>query len=118
MLRRSLLSIAVLAGLAAPAMAGELQSGGVPLTNNSAINTNVAAGSYNTAYQNIYQTQKGGKSGYSPSYTPSYGSSSTPSYTPSYTPPSVTNNTAINTNVAAGFNNQAFQNVFQSQKGH
>jgi hypothetical protein len=103
MLRRSLLSIAVLASLAAPAMAQT--AGGVPVTNNTATNTNVAAGNYNTAFQNIYQSQKGGKSG----YTPSYGSSSTPS---------VTNNTAINTNVAAGLYNQAFQNVFQSQKGH
>ena len=60
MLRRSLLSIAVLASLAAPAMAGELLTGGVPLvTNNVATNTNVAAGIGNSANQSVFQSQSG-----------------------------------------------------------
>ena len=54
MLRRSLLSIAILAGLAAPAMAG-----GFPVTNNVATNTNVAAGIGNTANQSVFQSQSG-----------------------------------------------------------
>jgi hypothetical protein len=100
MLRRSLLSIAILASLAAPAMAGDLLTGGVPLvTTNSASNTNVAAGVGNVANQSVFQSQNG-------SFGPSrFGRGS------------LTSNDASNTNVAAGLFNSANQSVIQSQGG-
>ena len=99
MLRRSLLSIAVLASLAAPAMAGDLLTGGVPLTTNSASNTNDAAGVGNVANQSVFQSQNG-------SFGPSrFGRGG------------LTSNDASNTNVAAGLFNSANQNVIQSQGG-
>jgi hypothetical protein len=100
MLRRSLLSIAVLASLAAPALAGDLLTGGVPLTTSSASNTNVAAGIGNVANQSVFQSQNG-------SFGPSrFGRGG-----------SVTSNDASNTNIAAGLFNSANQNVIQSQGG-
>jgi hypothetical protein len=99
MLRRSLLSIAVLASLAAPALAGDLLTGGVPLiSTNSASNTNVAAGIGNSANQSVFQSQNG-------------------SFGPSRRGGSFTSNDASNTNVAAGLFNSANQNVIQSQGG-
>jgi hypothetical protein len=100
MLRRSLLSIAVLASFAAPAMAFDLQSGGLPLvTTNTANNTNVAAGIGNSATQGISQFQNG-------SFGPSrFGRGG------------VTSNDASNTNVAAGLFNSADQRAIQSQGG-
>ncbi len=100
MLRRSLISLAVLASLAAPAMADGLRTGGIALTNNNASNTNVAAGTGNIANQSVFQSQQGG-SGFGKGFGKG----------------SVTNNTAVNTNVAAGFGNQAFQSVEQFQAG-
>src|SRR4051794_41963849 len=63
MLRRTLLSVAVLASLAAPALAGDFSTGGIPVvTNNIANNTNVAAGTGNTAFQSVNQFQNGSTS--------------------------------------------------------
>jgi hypothetical protein len=100
MLRRTLLSIAILGTLAAPAMADGLRTGGIPLvSNNNASNTNVAAGTGNFANQQVFQTQQGG-SGFG------FGKA-----------PLVSNNTATNTNAAAGFGNFANQGVSQFQSG-
>jgi hypothetical protein len=102
MLRRTLLSIAILGTLAAPAMADGLRTGGIPLvSNNSASNTNVAAGTGNVANQNVSQFQSGG-SGFGFGFGKA---------------PLVSNNTATNTNVAAGFGNFANQGVSQFQSG-
>jgi hypothetical protein len=107
MLRRTLLSIAILSAMAAPAMADGLKIGGYqygygygyngsPLvSNNVATNTNVAAGIGNQANQQVFQTQQGGS-----------GKGSL-----------VSNNTAVNTNVAAGIGNIANQSAFQFQSG-
>src|SRR5687768_3653502 len=106
MLRLTLLSLTILGTLAAPAMADGLKTGGYQAygkgyqgyqgygtgygqgpvtTNNSATNTNVAAGERNIANQQVFQSQQGG-SGFGKG-------------------PIVTNNTAVNTNVAAGSGN-------------
>ncbi len=118
MLRRTLLSLTILGALAAPAMADGLKTGGYQLygksyqgysqgyqgygspgiTNNTATNSNVAAGQGNIASQKVIQSQSGGGHGYS------------------YVPP-ITNNTAVNTNVAAGQGNIAAQEIFQLQSG-
>src|SRR5688500_10958406 len=109
MLHRTLLSIAILGAMAAPAMADGFKTGGykygsgygygyngAPLvSNNVATNTNVAAGIGNQANQQVFQTQQGGS-----------GKGSL-----------VSNNTAVNTNVAAGIGNIANQNAFQFQSG-
>jgi hypothetical protein len=101
MLRRTLLSVAVLASLAAPALAGDLLTGGVPLVStNVANNTNVAGGIGNTANQSVFQSQNGA---FGPSRFGRGGS--------------VTSNDASNTNVAAGLFNSANQSVIQSQGG-
>jgi hypothetical protein len=100
MLRRTLLSIAILGTLAAPAMADGIRTGGIPLvSNNTASNTNVAAGVGNIANQSVNQFQSGG-SGFG------FGRG-----------PLVSNNTATNTNVAAGIGNVANQQAFQTQLG-
>jgi hypothetical protein len=69
------------------------------VSNNSATNTNVAAGVNNIANQNVSQFQSGG-SGFG------FGKA-----------PLVSNNTATNTNAAAGFGNFANQGVSQFQSG-
>lgn len=100
MLRRTLLSIAILGTLAAPAMADGIRTGGIPLvSNNTASNTNVAAGTGNFANQSVSQFQSGG---------PGLGFGKAPL---------VSNNTATNTNVAAGIGNFANQQAFQTQLG-
>src|SRR3954468_120354 len=100
MLRRALLSVAVLASLAAPALAGDFSTGGIPVvTNNIANNTNVAAGTGNTAFQSANQFQNGSTSPYL------FGKGGS------------TFNNASNTNIAAGEHNTAFQTVTQNQFG-
>ncbi len=101
MLRRSLLSLTILASLAAPAMADGLKVGGIPLTNNTMSNTNIAAGQNNIAAQKVFQTQSGGGYGYG---YKGYSSG-------------VTSNSATNSNVAAGQGNIAAQEIFQLQSG-
>ena len=111
MLRRSLLTVAVLASFTAPAMAFDLQSGGVPLvSNNVANNTNVAAGIGNTAFQSVGQSQSGRGQGFSVRPDVRVGSLGSGG-------PLVTTNVATNTNVAAGIGNVANQGVFQQQGG-
>jgi len=100
MLRRALLSVAVLASLAAPALAGDFATGGIPVvTNNVASNTNIAAGTGNTAFQSVNQFQNGSTSPYL------FGKGGS------------TFNNASNTNIAAGEHNTAFQTVTQNQFG-
>ena len=120
MLRRALLSVAILGALAAPAMADGFKSGGYQyhgkgygqgymqgnghgykgpmVTNNNATNTNVAAGENNIASQQVFQSHQGG-SGFRKGGS------------------FITNNNATNTNVAAGSGNFASQEVLQSQSG-
>ena len=112
MLRRTLLCLAVLPSLAAPAMAGDIQTGGVPLVStNVANNFNVAAGIGNTAFQGVGQSQKGSGGplvSVDPSVSVQRGGSGSPL---------VTTNVATNLNLAAGIGNTAFQGVGQSQGG-
>ncbi|HLO78115.1 MAG TPA: hypothetical protein VK196_16800 [Magnetospirillum sp.] len=88
----------VLAALAGGAHAERLQTGGLPVSNNLMIGTNVAAGMGNQAQQQIIAAQTGnpmGPQGF----------------------PLVSNNTQVSTNVAAGINNRASQSVVGLQGG-
>jgi len=115
-LRSPLFAVAALVTLAAaaPVMAADVQTGGIPLgmggstTNNSFSASNVAAGVGNQAFQQIHSSQKGagqgfGMSGYSFPGMPMAGG--------------LTNNTAQANNVAAGVDNSALQQLGLSQRG-
>jgi hypothetical protein len=118
MLRRALLSVAILGSLAAPAMADGLKTGGFypgygqgygqgyqgyqgyqgPVTtNNTVSNTNVAAGQGNSANQFANTNQQGGGFGFGKG-------------------PVATTNTVTNLNVAAGIQNSANQFAITNQR--
>jgi len=113
-LRSPLFAVAALVSVAAavPAMAGDVQTGGIPLgmgggvTNNSFSASNVAAGVGNQAFQQIHSSQKGSGQGFS-----GLGGFSFPGM------PGQTNNTASASNVAAGVDNAALQQIGLSQRG-
>jgi hypothetical protein len=115
MLRRALLSVAILGSLAAPAMADGLKTGGFypgygqgygqgyqgyqgPVTtNNTVSNTNVAAGQGNSANQTAITDQQGSGFGFGKG-------------------PVATTNTVTNLNVAAGIQNSANQFAITNQR--
>jgi hypothetical protein len=105
----------VVVAATAPAMAGDVQTGGIPLglgggsTNNSFSASNVAAGVGNTAVQQIHASQKGSGQGFG-------GLGGVPGFSfPGL--PGQTNNSASASNIAAGVNNTAFQQLGLSQRG-
>lgn len=114
--RTSIFALATLiaASAAVPAMAGDWQSGGIPLagstTSNSVDATNVAAGVGNLASQDIHASQSGGK------FTPRFGRELGMGLGPMGSP-MVSNNTIVGTNVAAGIGNEADQDLGVRQGG-
>ncbi len=108
--RTSIFALATLiaASAAVPAMAGDWQSGGIPLagstTSNSVDATNVAAGVGNLASQDIHASQSGGK------IVPNF-------FGGPKGGPLVTTNTIVGTNVAAGIGNEADQDLGVRQGG-
>ena len=106
--RTSIFALATLiaASAAVPAMAGDWQSGGIPLatTSNSVDATNVAAGTGNLASQDIHASQSGG------AFLPHF-------FGGAKGGPLVTTNTIVGTNVAAGLGNEADQDLGVRQRG-
>ncbi|HEV7369572.1 hypothetical protein [Arenibaculum sp.] len=117
-IRRSLLAAATLALLAGPALAGGLETGGVPLsTTNQFSATNVAAGEYNYADQSVWATQQGAPGGYG--MLPHGGQGMLPHGGQGMLPggPLAVTNVGTATNVAAGIGNVADQDVTLIQQG-